>query len=81
MPTIETKVYVSRDTKEYECNVTARGAILTGGSDRHGSDEPAWSEVMGLRLYNQRGGPVSPRFMRNLDQAQIDHVIESLLEA
>lgn len=44
-----------------ECTVTLHGEIETGGSDRYGSDEPAWVEVDTVEWTRTDGSALPPR--------------------
>jgi len=44
-----------------ECEVTLHGDMAEGGSDRYGSDEPAWVEVDNVEWTRTDGSALPPR--------------------
>lgn len=74
-------LYIEKSGIEFECEVEAEGTVTRGGSNGHGSDEPAWTEVDGITLSNARGKPVSKRFTNALSASDWDHIAETLAES
>ena len=80
MASIETHIYIEHNGTEYECAVTVEGNVSHGGSNSYGSDEPAWTEVDDVTVYNSRGKRVSKRLLDKIDAKQWDHMTDLLVE-
>ena len=76
-----TTIYVEHNGIEYECLVEVEGVVTHGGSNSYGSDEPAWTEVEDVTVYNSHGKRVSQRFLDKIDSKAWDGVYEALIEA
>lgn len=81
MANTEITLYVTKAGTEFECTVNATGDVTEGGSNRYGSDEPAWAEVDNVTLYNARGKAVSKRFLDALTGSDWDLIHEALAES
>lgn len=51
MTHITTEIYVATKSGEREIAVDVYGDVSEGGSNAHGSDEPAWCDVSGMTVY------------------------------
>ena len=67
---------LSLDAKpNFEFAIEAFGDVIRGGSDRHGSDEPAWVEVENVKLYHPESNrPVSARTVAKLTDADWERI-------
>lgn len=74
-------LYIEKAGIEFECEVEAEGHVACGGSNGHYSDEPEWTEVEDVELFNARGKRVSKRFMDALSAADMEHITDRLIEA
>lgn len=64
-----------------EVEVDVEGDVLTGGSNRYGSDEPEWCEVQGVVYYNPRTGKrLSPRLTKLIESLHDTYVTDRLAE-
>lgn len=81
MATATVTLYIEKAGTEFECEVEAEGSVTHGGSNSYGSDEPAWTDVDGITLYNSRGKPVSKRFTDALSASDWEHITETLAES
>lgn len=74
-------LYIEHNGTEYECEVEVEGTVSHGGSNSYGSDEPAWTEVDDVVVYNSRGKRVSKRFMNKIDAKAWEAMTDALVEA
>ena len=81
MTTITATVYIQHNGTEYECEVEVEATVSHGGSNSYGSDEPAWTEVEDVTVYNSRGKRVSKRMMDKIESQCFDYICERLAEA
>ena len=73
---------ITLDYKGYEFDVDIEADIDEGGSNRHGSDEPAWIEI-GAVCYNNpnTGKPLSQRLIDWIESNHREYVGDMLVEA
>jgi hypothetical protein len=73
--TIETKA------ASFDIEVVAEGEIVTGGSNRYGSDEPAYCEVQDMRVYRKDFSPLPPMLRDHIldqyDDILTDHIVHA----
>lgn len=81
MTSADITIYIEHNGTEYECEVTVEGYVSHGGSNSYGSDEPAWTEVDDVDVYNARGKRVSKRLLNKIDSRTWDYIHERLIEA
>ena len=68
--------------KGYEFDVDIEADIVEGGSNSHGSDEPAWIEVGAVCYSNPNTGkPLSPRLTDWIDLNHREYVGDTLVQA
>ena len=75
----ETEITVSPRT--IECDVTATGWITTGGSNSHGSDDPAWVEVEDVTLAHTDGRAMSKRLADLIWMNHSDTIEAALIDS
>lgn len=80
MTSIETQIEIVHSGNHYECSVTVEGDVNHGGRNSYGSDEPAWTEVSDVTVYNSRGKRVSKRLLDKIGANQWDHMTDLLVE-
>jgi len=81
MTNITATVYIQHNGTEYECEVEVEATVSHGGSNSYGSDEPAWTEVEDVIVYNSRGKRVSKRLMDKIESQCMDYLTDLLVEA
>jgi hypothetical protein len=76
------KLFTIEDFKgTYEFEVEVYGHVTEGGSNRYGSDEPAWIECEITNIYNPKTNkPVSKRLYSVLEKQFGDWFEEILIE-
>lgn len=81
MATITTTIYINHGETEYACAVEVVGTVTYGGSNSYGSDDPEWTEVEDVTVYNARGNRVTQRFLDRIESKTWDYLYDLLVEA
>lgn len=76
-----TYVDLELDVRGVDCTVQADAYITTGGSDRHGSDDPAWREVTDAALSHVDGRKLRADAAALVWAEHGDYITTKLLES
>lgn len=66
--------------KGIECTVLVEGYVAKGGSNSHGSDEPAWVEVEDMTYTRPDGSALPARTQALIEKEYGDYATETLIE-
>ena len=72
---------IGLNTHGIDFTVQAEGSVCSGGSNSHGSDEPAWTEVEDITLTHTDGRAVSKRTADLIHKEHSDTLAEALIES
>lgn len=73
---------IALDHKGFTFDIDIEADVIEGGSNSHGSDEPAWIQVESACYTNPRTGkPVSARLTDWINSNHLEYVDDMLVEA